>query len=256
MNGGRRTGPLSLALGFVVEMRGSEDDTNHMRLTSRSIRAVLFDAYGVLYHRPRANARLATVLARRGLSLVPPGELRARLAAERLSAYSGRLSLRDFNLATLRACGIPEGAFAEDALAAMAEDAADIEVFPGVPETLARLRGAGLDLGIVTDTMHPTSAKLAWMAARGVPPETFGAVANSVEVRAPKPSPDIYFAALERLGAAPEHAAFVGHATDEIEGAAAIGCATIAFRPDDPGVRADARTDDFRRLAELLVGGG
>jgi putative hydrolase of the HAD superfamily len=220
--------------------------------TLRSVQAVLFDAHGVLYVRPRGNSRLASLLARHGLALRPSDELRSLLADERLAAYTSRLTLREFNLATLRAHGVDDPRLAEAALEAMAEDAADVELFPYVAETLARLRSAGYALGIVTDTMHPTSDKLAWLAGRGVPPETFGAVASSVDVGASKPDPEIYLAALRRLGVAPAAAAFVGHATDEIEGAAAIGCVTVAFRPDDPAVLADVRVDDFRLLADLL----
>jgi putative hydrolase of the HAD superfamily len=217
-----------------------------------SIRAVIFDAHGVLYHRPRGSARLAELLARHGLSLVPAAELRPIVAAERLAAYTSRLTQRDFNLAILRAHGVADPALAEAALDVMAEDAADIELYPGVAETLAALRDAGLLLGIVTDTVHTTSDKLSWLAQRGVPPETFGAVASSVEVGASKPDPAIYRAALDGLGVPPARAAFVGHATDEIEGATAIGCVTVAFRPDDPDGPADARVDDFTQLAGLF----
>ena len=58
--------------------------------------------------------------------------------------------------------------------------------------------------------------------------------------------------ALWRLGLQPNNAAFVGHATDELLGAAAIGLTTIAFRPDDPNVDADAHIEDLRELDDLL----
>ena len=69
-----------------------------------------------------------------------------------------------------------------------------------------------------------------------------------------KPDPEIYLAALDPLGVAPENAFFVGHAQYEIDGAKALGMTTIRFNPDPDCTVSDhliARFPDLLDIAQM-----
>jgi HAD superfamily hydrolase (TIGR01509 family) len=216
------------------------------------IRGLLFDANGVLYSRPRDNMRLNRFLAPLGLAALPDDQTRRALGPERDAARTGRLSLDGYYRAQLRAYGLDDPELMAEGVRLMAEDSADIDLYPGTADALARLKTAGVKLAIVTDSTKPAALKLAWLEARGVSRDVFAAVVSSAEAGCCKPEPEIYHAALAQMGAAPAETAFVGHATDELVGAASIDIATIAFRPDEPDVEADARIDGLGELLELI----
>ena len=215
------------------------------------IRGLLFDANGVLYRRTRNYDRIEEFLAPYGLHALPREEVKRRMRAEHLAAQTGRMTIEEYFAAKIRAHGLedPDGVAAGVRL--LMENAADIELYPNAVEALGRLRAVGVRLAIVTDSVHPAERKLGWLEAAGLPHETFDAAVSSVEVGFAKPDPRIYRAALERIGVGVAEAGFVGHATDELEGAADVGLAAIAFRPDDPEVRADVRIDDLLSLVDL-----
>jgi HAD superfamily hydrolase (TIGR01509 family) len=182
----------------------------------------------------------------------PPGEVRAALGDVRIAAYEDRIGVLEYRRAVLSAHGVTaEESFAEG-LIALEQESEDIEPAPGVTDAIPALAAAGVGLAIVTDTVQPLHTKRAWLTRIGLQPEYFGAIVSSVEVGHSKPHPRIYQAALERLGVEASVAGFVGHATDELEGAAALGLCTIAFRPDEPDVAADATIDDLRLLIDLV----
>lgn len=233
----------------LVDVSRSQDEPFFRR---DEIRGVLFDANGVIYHRPRPNRRLNQYLAPHGLGVLGVRETREMIAAEREAARTGQLSNEDYFRAKLRAYGLTDPALVDDAVRLMAEDSADIALFPGTREGLEELKEAGLALAIVTDSAKPARVKLGWFESKGISHELFDAVVSSAEAGCCKPEPRIYLEALERLGIAPHEAAFVGHATDELEGAAAIGMKTIAFRADDPNVEATVHVDDLRDFADMI----
>ncbi len=219
------------------------------------IRGLLFDANGVLYSRPRRDTRLGRFLAPYGLEVLPKQQTRRLVASEHDAAQTGRLSVADYYAAKLKAWGLADAEAVAEGVRIMLEDSADIDLYPHTVEALEALRSAGVELAIVTDSAHPAERKLGWLAAKGLGRDVFAAAVSSAEVGWAKPDARIYRAALDRLGLDTDSAAFVGHASDEIAGAAEIGLATIAFRPDDPDVRADARVDDLLALAEMAAGG-
>jgi HAD superfamily hydrolase (TIGR01509 family) len=213
---------------------------------------LVFDAHGVLYFRPHPNRRLNHFLAPFGLGVLPVEETRRRLSWERDAARTGRLSLAEYCRAKLRAYGVTDPELLETGTRLMLEDSADIALFPGTAEALYELRDVGFRLAIVTDSAKAADVKLGWLERRGLGRDLWTAVISSHDAGVCKPAAEIYHEALERMGVEPEHAAFVGHATDELEGAAEIGMATVAFRPDDPEVEADHHVDDLRDLLDLL----
>jgi len=105
-------------------------------------------------------------------------------------------------------------------------------------------------LGVVTNTVHPTEVKLAWLRREGVGGDVFDAVASSCEVGISKPEPGIYEAALEQLQVPAPCAAFVGHATDELDGASAVGLVTVAYN-FEPDAGASYYVQHFSDLLDL-----
>jgi FMN phosphatase YigB (HAD superfamily) len=99
------------------------------------------------------------------------------------------------------------------------------------------LKQRGFKLGIVTDTIYPVERKMRWLDQVGVA-EFIDVVACSTVVGAHKPDPAIYLDALRQAHLAPGESAFVGHHTEELDGARRAGMATVAVNYD-PGAKAD-----------------
>ena len=219
-----------------------------------TLKAIVFDTGGVLYHRPREDRHLAEFLDRHGLKLRHRAVLNRALRAARFDAHTGRISLEDLYDAILRIHNLPEDDewFAEGR-EALYRDAADIELFPGVVETLNALQEAGYRLAAVSDTAHAAGEKIAWLAARGLSPGLWTAFIVSSDVGSTLAEGAIFARALRHLDAAAEETAFVGHASDELECASEMSMVTIAFLPDDPGAQAHYTIGSFYGLAELFL---
>jgi beta-phosphoglucomutase-like phosphatase (HAD superfamily) len=89
--------------------------------------------------------------------------------------------------------------------------------------------------------------KMRWLEQVGVA-EFVDVVACSTVVGAHKPDPVIYLDALQQAQLTPDEVAFVGHDTDELDGAHRTGMATVAVNYE-PGAKADYYV---RSLVELL----
>ena len=97
--------------------------------------------------------------------------------------------------------------------------------FAGMEAALGRLKAAQRRLAIVTSKSADTTA----MAFRAVElRDYFDVVVTASDTAAHKPSPEPVLLALERLGAAPERAVYVGDAPVDIAAGKAAGVATIA----------------------------
>jgi pyrophosphatase PpaX len=108
-----------------------------------------------------------------------------------------------------------------------ANTAALLLAYPDIPAALAELRAAGRRLGIVTSKSRD-AVDLAW----GVLPELdglFDVVVAAEDSERHKPAPDPVLTALERLGAGPEGACYVGDSPFDIESGRAAGVLTIGF---------------------------
>lgn len=217
-----------------------------------SLKVLLFDTGGVLYHRPREDAHLRTFLEMHSLALRPRSVLEKGLRAALFDAHTGRISRDTLYDAILRLNGIkdhqnlfPEGR------SAIYQDTVDIELFPGVVETLTLLRSLGMRLGTISDTVYSAREKIAWLAARGVAPETWDTFVVSSEVGMTKVYPELFQHALDQLGVPPDAAGFVGHATSELEVAHEAGLTTVAFLPDNYAIDTDYIVGSFFQLAEM-----
>ncbi|HEV8460943.1 MAG TPA: HAD-IA family hydrolase [Gaiellaceae bacterium] len=101
---------------------------------------------------------------------------------------------------------------------------ATIDCFAGVEDVLLRLKEEGRQLGIVTAKRRAT-VDLAF--ARLPIEQFFDVVVGGDETREHKPHPAPLLLALERLGARPEDAAYVGDSPFDMQAARAAGVTAI-----------------------------
>ncbi|MBT2478560.1 HAD-IA family hydrolase [Streptomyces sp. ISL-94] len=96
------------------------------------------------------------------------------------------------------------------------------KVFPFVPETLTELRAANVATGVVT---LRSRRRLHWL----LPPDVIGLLDTVVcyEDATPKPAPDGLLLALDRLGATPGSAVFVGDTDADMRAARAAGVTSV-----------------------------
>jgi FMN phosphatase YigB (HAD superfamily) len=217
------------------------------------IQAILFDTEGVIYHRPRQQRYLTAFLAQHELTPRHPSILERALRAARFDVITGRIALDTYFDAILHTHGIAAPDLLEAGREALFRDAADIELYPGVIETLTNLQDAGLRLGAVVDSPYTAGEEIAWMAARMLSPGVWNVFTVSSDVGATKSEPLIFERALFRLNLPADHAAFVGHASEELACASRMGMPTISFLPDDPDVETDYQISTIYGLEELFL---
>ncbi len=211
-------------------------------------KAMLFDAGDVIYHRPRRGLLLARFLARLGLSEVVPDP--GQLAELKRLAHAKIITKEKYQDDLLRAYGVSATVARLEGQHILDAEQADIDFFDGVPETLRRLKDAGMRLGVVTNTFNTTAEKLQWFRRVGID-DCWDSFATSCELKVCKPEPRIYRAALDPIGVTPHEAAFVGHAAAELLGAKSVGLTTIAFNRDCEAVTADHVIVKFADLLSL-----
>ena len=124
-------------------------------------------------------------------------------------------------------------------------------LYNDVRPCLARLRAAGLAVGLISNTTRDLEELIAAFALADL---VDGAV-TSAQIGVFKPAPAIFAAALERIGAAAGEAVMVGDSRhDDVEGALAAGLAgaVLLDRQGRSRVpRGDARTPVIGSLDEL-----
>ncbi len=219
-----------------------------------AIQAILFDTDGVLYHHPRQDRYLTAFLARHGLTPRHPSILARALRAARFDVLTGRIPVERYFDAVLRTHGISDPDLLEAGREALFYDAADIELFPGVADTLTHLQNAHLRLGAVADSPFSPGEEIAWMASRQLSPGLWSVFVVSAEVGATKTEPPIFERALQQLDLPARRVAYVGHNSAEFACAVGVGLLTIAFMPDDPAVETHYVISSIYGLKELFAG--
>jgi HAD superfamily hydrolase (TIGR01509 family) len=122
----------------------------------------------------------------------------------------------------------------------------ELPLLPGARDAVRRLAAAGLRLGLASSaSRRAIEVFLDKSALR----ELFAATISSEEVRAGKPAPDVYLAALAALHARPAEAAAVEDSANGIRSAAAAGLKLIAI-PN----RAFPPPADVLSLATVVLG--
>lgn len=128
--------------------------------------------------------------------------------------------------------------------------------YPGVPQTLMRLRDAGWRLALCTN--KPEAPSRAILSGLGLA-EHFAAVAGGDSLPRRKPDPGPLLALLRQLGGAPEAAVMVGDGVNDLLAATAAGVPAVwaAYGYGSAEVEAlphAARIERFDALPAALAG--
>jgi putative hydrolase of the HAD superfamily len=195
-----------------------------------NVDAVTIDAYGTLVTLREPVAALRAALAAHGVERADAEvavAFRAEVAYYVPRSHEGR---DETTLALLRrdcAAVFLDAANAEldpDEFAPAFVGALAFDALPGAVDACRALAAAGLRLAVVSNWdvgLHDNLRTL------GLDREVH-AVVTSAEAGAPKPAPQVFELALERLGATAAHAVHVGDAEADAEGALAAG---LRFEP-------------------------
>lgn len=213
------------------------------------MKAVFFDANGVIYYRRERDRHFKGFLRRNNLDAPPAAALSAETERLHDAALRGEIPQEDYWNAILQACGASGPALLEEGRAAIERDHGNIVLFPAVKETLNTLKERGFLIGVVTDAAVSKPTKLAWIKEQGLDVE-WDAYANSMDLKTRKPDVRMFQAALEEAGVTANETVFVGHDAGELSGARRAGLRTIAFNYDR-GVEADFFIDQFVDLLNL-----
>jgi pyrophosphatase PpaX len=124
--------------------------------------------------------------------------------------------------------------------------------YPGIDAVVRQLHEAGVSLGVVTSKIEP----LAHRALKFVALDAyFGLVVGIESTTRHKPEPDPLLFALDRLGAAPNEAVYVGDSPFDVQAARNASMTAIAVTWgafDEPALRAHAPHYVVGDPAELL----
>ena len=118
----------------------------------------------------------------------------------------------------------------------MEEALRGVEPMPGAVELLSALRGAGVPVGLVSNS--PRSFVESGLRSAGLE-GAFAVLVTGEEVARPKPAPDAYVAAAVALGAAPSECAVLEDSPTGVAAGRAAGALTIGV-PSVPGVTLEA----------------
>ncbi|WP_043743622.1 phosphoglycolate phosphatase [Paramagnetospirillum magneticum] len=216
------------------------------------LQAVLFDLDGTLIHSlPDLVAAVNRLLASEGR-----GALDDRTVMSFVGDGAGTLVMRAFT-----ATGGMPGPKVEPYLDRFLADyeprsAESTRPWPGVPETLADLKAAGLTLAVCTN--KPSRATAEILAALDLG-RWFDLVVGADDAPAIKPDPAHVTCILDRLGVAADRAVMVGDSANDIVSARAAGVRSVALsfgycHGPVAELGADWVIDDFRQLSPLLLG--
>ena len=233
-----------------------------------ALRAVLFDFGGTLYDYgslARAEAEsLGQLIEWAGID-APPEEVRLAQRESARKVFTEYLSRpfylhRDLFNDTLRELLASFGKDAEAGwldryrAAQWAGHARDLELRPGVTETLSTLRARGLHVGMVSNIDEDQLKHL--LEISGVRPY-FDAILSSERAGSCKPNGAIFERALRSAGCAPHEALFVGDSRPaDVAGANATGLRSVLIwhRADRPPPTGDPEpTHVIRSISELLA---
>lgn len=107
----------------------------------------------------------------------------------------------------------------------MDEGLGEVAARPGAVELLAALRAAGTPVGLASNS--PSAFARRVLASAGVDAGHFDVLLGADDVAHPKPAPDLYLAACERLGAAPGQSVALEDSPTGVAAARAAGMTVI-----------------------------
>ncbi|MGE5475310.1 MAG: phosphoglycolate phosphatase [Bacteroidales bacterium] len=216
-------------------------------------RAVLFDLDGTLIHSlPDLTAAINHILAEEGREPVTEAELGpmvgdgAHTLVERAFAARGGLP------------GRVEPLLARFLAFYEANATVLTRPFPGVVDTLKRLKERGIVLAVCTN--KPTAATLEILRALELE-QYFAVVVGGDDTPALKPNPAHIDAVLTRLGIGRDEAVMVGDSVNDVLAAkgAHMTCIVVSFgysRTPVSELGADLVVDDFAVIGDAVLGRG
>jgi putative hydrolase of the HAD superfamily len=219
------------------------------KCTQNKIRAVLFDADGVLYYRNNKDQELNSFITKYG---TPGCEIpESKINQLRHQAFVGQITFEQYKTAVLNLHGITDPDLITSGIQKVIEEKEKIHFFNDALETLLQLKNRELYLGIVTDTAQPLHVKINKLERGGIG-NLWDSITPSSEVGVQKPDSKIYQLALQQLGVTSDQAIFVGHKASELEGARNAGMKTVAFNYD-ADAKADFYIEEFSDLVKLSI---
>ena len=216
---------------------------------NNKIRAVVFDADGVLYYRENKDQEFTSFISEFGVK----GEDFQGSAINQLrhQAFIGHLTFEQYKTAVLNLYGITDPELVSSMINKALAEKEKINYFKNTLKTLTKLKNRNLYLGIITDTAQPLHVKINKLE-RGGFGNLWDSIISSREVGVQKPDPKIYQIALRQLGISSDQAVFVGHKPSELDGARNVGMKTVAFNYEN-GAKADFYIKKFSDLADLPI---
>jgi len=182
------------------------------------VRCVLFDLDGTLYDSPEYSECLEAEIVRFVSEKLALDEGKTKELLDQRRKQLGTLTR------TIQSLGIDRNAFF-DAMAARIEPSHHIPVDPMVRSVLETLRQRGFKVGLVSNSGRPLVRKI--LAAIGLEEDLFDVIVTSTEAE-PKPSPQPFQLATEKLACAVEEIVYVGDREEaEIRPAKHFGLKTI-----------------------------
>lgn len=205
-----------------------------------SFTAVVFDMDGLLVHTERQWLQAKTILFERHGQVLTEDDKAAVFGAADLQSvtyFAGRFGLPPERIEGLR----------DEYIGIIAElFDAGVEVTDGSVELIDRLAGA-VPLALASNTRRPLVDRVLMQTPFG---HSFGAISTAGEAT-PKPAPDIYLLACERLGVDPTMAVAIEDSPTGVMAAQAAGMTCIGV-PSDPSEPLDGADLTVASLAELL----
>jgi HAD superfamily hydrolase (TIGR01509 family) len=138
----------------------------------------------------------------------------------------------------------------------MEEALAGVPPRPGALELLEALHGAGLAVGLASNSSRKFVERT--LSVAGLLNGHFDVIVTADDVEHPKPAPDLYLAACSGLGAAPERAAALEDSQTGVASARAAGLfvVVVPYFPDMPVTGASLRVDSLAdaRVTQALLG--
>ena len=203
--------------------------------------AVLFDNGGTLTHRTSPVAMVRTLAARSGVDISEEEAARywrrsrehsrTLMAEKRMSRNLSRSHHREAYVAGYApfeeiAPGLAELMYDEWKTSPLT-----MVPYPDTPAALKAFSGAGLPIGIVSNTGWSIQAGYA-VTGLDAFVDTF---VLSCDIGIAKPAPEPFLIACERLGVAPERTFMIGNNRVADSGAICVGCHCLILPPVPPG---------------------
>ena len=217
------------------------------------VAGALFDMGGVLYDDTVWRRWLLRLLSQLGLHTHYRSFFRVWDREYLVRVQRGESSFVEVFRNFLLAVGLRQAQIDEVEAACQArrrDQESQIRALPGVKSTLSRLRQAGMVLAALTNSEYAAEILAQRLERIGLG-SLFTVVVSSFDLSRTKPDPLCYQTVLRGMRMAAADVAFVGHDTEELLGATAVGMPTVAVNFDHDA-QADAFVARFEQLLEVL----